>query len=557
MPLLATFDIGSTLEQHCLIETITDIEIEIAMRKFNEMKENGVLSGEFSDDVWYIDNETRTTGINFQFNQIVIAKQKDTTYEQFVNDVKYYICLCFGKYTLLVFPRIINAIKHAVNDTNCFTTAPKDTKPLQLAGVADFLSLLPWVDEQYILPLIGYPYDLIRRRTLAEYQSYFLFDEIIKTFWKTATDEQKDFYYPLYFWWNISMVIPIRITEFSVIPKQCLSRKNGRWYITIRRTAIKGQTDVNKRYKLDTDYKKFTYEITDDIAESIMDYQRRTSAFAPAEIDSLFSDAMFVATKKHIIPGAKNVIIYPHMRVSHFLYILDCFYVYVIEGVYHYLICEKDTAASVEEDGRQYQLKSNEIVRLNLGDTRHIALQNLLLNGCNLLMAREISGHETIDMIFHYSGNMKSLIKCRAYNLYKLSQVDKDAKSAAVILSTDGINHADRVLRRRQQEISMEVDDGICHSPKFVQDHDASDCFSVGGNCSLCVYHEGKTDLSAICKQRERDFSEKCARTKIWMNSAKKLKDSEQIMIATENMATSAENLEMVYLKILQEGGKP
>jgi len=381
--------------------------------------------------------------------------------------------------------------------------------------------------------------------------SYFIFNDLMTHFWSTATNEEKDFYYPLYLWWNISMIIPIRVTEFSVIPKQCLERRDDHWYLTIRRTSMKGRTDINKRYKLETDYKVYSYEITDSIASDIMDYQRRVAEVGESEIDSLFSDKLFAEAKKKLIPRANPVIIYPHMRRSHFDVVLNCFYIYVLEEIYHYSVCGKDTIETVDKNGQKYAMMPGEIVKLNLGDTRHIALQNMLLNGCNLLMAREISGHETIDMIFHYSGNMKNLIKCKAYGLYELSK----RKTSSITMAK--ANQAEMVLRGNNSGSYIQVDNGRCYSPRFVQAHDASDCFAVAGNCSVCIFHEGDDNLLDSCGEQEKQFEEKAARVKIWMNSSKKLKDKEQIMIAGEEMTTAAKNLEMLYLKRLHAGGKP
>jgi hypothetical protein len=195
-------------------------------------------------------------------------------------------------------------------------------------------------------------------------------------------------------------------------------------------------------------------------------------------------------------------------------------------------------------------MRPSEISKLNLGDTRHIALQNMLLNGCNLLMAREISGHATVDMIFHYSGNMKNMIKCKAYGLYELS---KQNKSIPIMAAPSQV---ERILKGNNSGIFINVDSGRCYSPKFVQAHDASDCFAVKGNCSICIFHEGNDNLSDVCIEQEKLFVEKVARVKIWMTSSKQLKDKEQMMIAGEEMTTAAKNLEMLYLKKLQLGGE-
>lgn len=351
------------------------------------------------------------------------------------------------------------------------------------------------------------------------------------------------------------MIIPIRVTEFTVIPKSCLTNKDGKWYITIRRTAMKGNKGISHRYKLDSDYKKYTYEITYKAALDIQDFQERAKKYEPAKIDSIFSDDMFCKMASSVMK-AKVQYVYPHMRVSHFYVLLDCFFKYVVRGKFGFYILSLEEANALDKDGEQHELPQKSIINLNLGDTRHIALQNLLLNGCNLLMAREISGHDTIDMIFHYSGNMENLIKCRAYNLFKLSQDKKNAANTVESLQngTEEKNLSALIVSRTNTS-GIAVDNGTCYSPKFTSNYDATDCYAVGGNCSICCYHKGISDMELLKKQRERDFKDKIARVKIWMNSAKKLKSSEQIMIISENMSTAAENLEAIYLKILEGGG--
>src|SRR5665648_1261212 len=102
MTLLAKVDLGATIQMHHLIEIISDEEMNLAMQKFDIARKEGIITGEFSDDTWYMTNETDATSINFKFNEVAIYKQKNTNYDQFVLDVKLYICLCFGNFTLLL-----------------------------------------------------------------------------------------------------------------------------------------------------------------------------------------------------------------------------------------------------------------------------------------------------------------------------------------------------------------------------------------------------------------------------------------------------------------------
>ena len=540
MALLATFKIGNKVKEEHIITSITDDEIKVALRKFNEMKAIGALRGDFEHNLWFINNETIEKKLDFTFNEIMVYKQNTLSYKEFIDMVKYYICLRFGNDTVIMYPRIINHIKNAVNETECFTIMPSDKTVLTKPGVADFVSLLPWPSEDFQMDVVQ-AYELNRHRTLAEYQSYFEFDHILNSYWKIASEEEKNYYYPLYLWWNITMVLPLRVTEFSVIPKKCITKKNDKWNLTIRRTAIKGKNDVEKRYKLDTDYKLYVYAISDILAFAINDYKSRSSIYSEADIDSMFSYDMYLSSRKVLFPTARDSITeHKYMEVAILNTILKDFFENIVSNKFGYSIVRKEELEDVDLNGQQRTLNNKEIAYINLGDTRHIALQNLLINGCNLLMAKEISGHETIDMIYHYSGNIKKLVKCQAYYLYEASKKQN-------IIDIDYNSNADLILADIGKEY-VEVDSGKCFSKKMINENPA-DCYKVGGDCEICIYHDG-------IKIIEREFDDKITRLKIWLTSKNQLKDMEEASVIAEQMATATTNLKVAYYKELQEKGE-
>ena len=72
----------------------------------------------------------------------------------------------------------------------------------------------------------------------------------------------------------------------------------------------------------------------------------------------------------------------------------------------------------------------------------------------------------------------------------------------------------------------------------------------------MCFFFESDTEEYLVREKNDREqiFKDKCARLKIWINSAKKLKSAEQMMIAGEEMLSAADNLESIYYKLLKEG---
>lgn len=537
MALLVNVEIGDKIRETHIIEEMTDNEIRIAMNKFNDMKEAGNLEGNFDDNIWYVNNEIIRRGINFEFNEIQVRKQSILSYKEFVNLVKYYICLRFGSDTIHVLPKFASNLKKAVNETNCFTILPQNIKCLQQDGVPEFLSFLPWKTEKFQFLKEYDDQSLYRKRTLAEYQSYFLFNDIMNEFWDSASIEEQNYFYPLYLWWNITMILPLRVTEFLVTPKECLIKKNEKYYLIVRRTSLKGDTSVTERYKIDKDYKKYMYEITLPIANSIMEYKKRISEFNETPIDTLFSFDFYKKSKEMLYDteyrgrGEFN----KRFTVAMLNMMLSDFYNYHIVKKKKYIVKAKRELLDVDENGIQYELKSDEIAYINLGDTRHIALQNLLINGCNLLMAKEISGHETVDMIYHYSGNIKNLVKCHAYRLHRM--INNDSQSIS------NLSQADKLLAPRASEY-VQTDSGRCYSNKMIKGN-PEDCYKVGGDCEICIYYDGMHDT----EKYEQDFDDKIARIKIWITSKNKLKDKEEAAVLSEKMATATSNLAMMYYK--------
>lgn len=549
MALLEYLGSDENVYYHRLITEITDEEKELAMDKFLKYKENGALKGEFEDDIWEITNETVVRYLNFSINQIEAKKYVvDMPVKELKEYFKYYICFCLGTHSLNVLIQIISNIKNAMEETNYFTKHPKTIKVLQKQGVGEFIELVPYASKELIMESTYKEYDTDRRRQMAEYESYFLFEEIINKFWKVATEKEKDFYYPIYLWWKIGMIIPIRVTEFTVIPKECIKEINGKKYLVIRRTLMKGSKEPVQRYKVENDYKLYEYVISEEMAEIIEDYMERKKNYKESKGDALISCEMFkeLTPKREKKSRIKRE--YSYLSVNHFQWLLDRFYVEIINKKYGYSIISKSEAQMVDETGEQKSLGSNEIIKISLGDTRHIAIQNMLLNGYNILTARELTGHDTVNMIFHYAGNVLNLVKCRAYDLYKQS------KQEEVILEEINFNQAHRILAPRLTSKSMEVDLGQCYSPKMVYEHRAQDCFAVGGDCRLCRYLKASGNMDKFRKTQEEELKEKIIRINMWLTSNMQQKDEKELQIYAEQLKTAAANLELGYLMDYERG---
>ena len=61
------------------------------------------------------------------------------------------------------------------------------------------------------------------------------------------------------------------------------------------------------------------------------------------------------------------------------------------------------------ERGDEYaHMKDDEIQYIFLGDTRHLAMINILAEGGTPVLAMALAGHNNIDISMHYAANLTS-----------------------------------------------------------------------------------------------------------------------------------------------------
>src|SRR5699024_6886391 len=90
---------------------------------------------------------------------------------------------------------------------------------------------------------------------------------------------------------------------------------------------------------------------------------------------------------------------------------LRYFYKEIVQKRYgfHVLIAYNQTVLSDIKD----------IEYIHLGDTRHIALINLIAEGASPIAAMMLAGHDNPEMSAHYYSNISTLIECRVHRQYK------------------------------------------------------------------------------------------------------------------------------------------
>jgi len=513
--------------------------IDEAMEIFKSYVNRGVIvESNYDDNRWQCTDEYSNVGLVFLLDSISYARYYRSIFnmscKQFIIYLKSYVIFQMGIIVLIT-------LQSFLNDVRCLISmAPSEICDSEIKEpfiwphkVIDFLSMLP---ENYdpqefeqltsqieTLAEIKYSNEENNQRQLAGFNSYFLFNDIINDFWESEiTDEERLFFFPVYLWWKVTGVIPLRPREFLLTPRDCLSQRDGDWYITLRRNNLKG-SNKNISYRIKDDYYSVNYIIPDRLAVEINNYIELTNQYDCTELGTLLvSDTHYSHWHQF---KRTNSRFFTYMNLS---CVLRCFFNDVIESRYN---------IDVVYDRTDTHLKEGQISYLYLGDTRHLALINIIAEGGGPVVAMMLAGHDNIETASHYYTNINSLIECNTYKEYRKVLNGKVSYSLA----------RRRVVPTESKDFSVLENGDICLSQKYIRS-DYTDCIAVCGPegeigyCPSCMFFRphNALSISESAKLYQKRLEDDCNYLTNIVNKVRKNKgNSEDIIQALYRLQSS------------------
>ena len=451
-------------DRYYLLTELNEEMLRQANVIFEEYRARGVILNEdFLSDEWAITNQVNRTTLRFLPNELLFKRYAEDwlgcPYRRFVDGLKTYAAFNLGGFGIRGIRGIVSTLVKSAEKPYGGLSADKH--------LIEFLKLLPggekkdWVTECLEEQMLFQPQQQTQKqqRILADFTSYFDFNSELEVYWSNADERDRLFFFPLYFWWNLTAILPLRPTEFLLIPRQCLEIKNGVNILTIRRTALKGRLG-KVHYNIDGDYNLMKYPITKEMAEAILKYIEATAKLHLSSLGTLFVPQAHYSYLGRPVP--QSSVYYSYQNLS---YCLRAFQ----DGIMK-IAPDKD--------------------RISLGDTRHLAMISLIVSGGSPVICKELAGHEDIAISSNYYSNISEFIKCATYDMYKRSTC-----RASVDLQCH------RVFRMSE---TVAVDGGRCDSPAYTSGS-IGDCIrSIGangelGDCASCPHFiDGKTGKHLI-----------------------------------------------------------
>lgn len=451
------FDVQSSIEQSKLI-----LEIE--------MNENPLSDCKFEEEKWYFDDRLSSTKLSIDFNKVkeVIRFNSNLKSEHFIQIIKCWVASLIEQgYSISSIERYYAFLQLFFTITKGLTTFNEDmivdefksltynAKNSVCNSAFNFFDYYTEFDVEECISLLYSlkpTYQGGNARILPPSKDILIFSKILEHYFsKDLTENQYFKWFPVWLWWNLTTLIPIRPSEFCNIERNCISIKNGNFYIKLPRYKQK----LNKRKIQILD----TISIPEKLYRKIEHYQKCTERFG--ETDTLIS--------YRSIPSYFNGILHDNNRhvykrlnpnkftLKSFKLLLKSFYENIVFGEYKIALKENDS--SIEGLSITRKIKP--------GDTRHLAFINLYRQGYHAVEIARLGGHVSIYSQSHYYNHIEAFVDLEILELVQKVDLDtysnKISNKESIQEHTVGMAFIEQfVLRPPKTDFKRKMIDGYC-----------------------------------------------------------------------------------------------
>lgn len=511
---------------------------EKAIIKFYDYKKLGVISeGNYDDNKWVFYDDRKHKTFEIKLNEVEYEKQRKErnlcSYYDFKDMIKMFVIYKIDSFTILSILNMKRAIEKFLKVTNFLNIKnielikfeEKDYSiPLDyFYGIAEFISFIDFDTTEQYQDAIRYSVDIklsyskIKHssRELGRMETIFKFGDIIDNFWSWADYEKKEKYYPLYLWWHITTIIPLRVTEFTLIPFNCIRKLGEKYFLTLRRSGLKGNSNIiKKNHKIDLDFRLQEIEINYNLYSIIYDYKKMVDKYDYDEnicerFIAELGERRFLLSKKsynlNLSYKRYNKKSYNEDYLGHY-----CLYSLLIK-FYYEIIVEEYNLNVVGKQEDNVELQEDQIEFISLMDTRHYAFINLVLNEIEPIIIKKIANHKSIDMSYHYYNHLDKFIRCYTYSTAKRLAYSESREKE--IFLTRKLNKSSDIVYRKIFNIdNIELRDvnnanGKCKS----KNESFNDCKKVKAQCEKCMYYipvtnYAKDKIIKLINENEREM---------------------------------------------------
>jgi len=473
--------------------TYSDDTLKRCRQLHSGLVETGKLEGEFDSDKWIGYSGIRHFGMDFSIDpesyRKHVGREFGISLKAMKNMLRCYAIYCSGVYIYQTISRDkLQVIRHFLEE---FPGKSFRLPEYGIIAVEDFLAFIGTPDTQIqgILNRIArVREDRPGQRHLSPVINYLVVENEINSLFRSDPDEETfRKWFPIYFWVNITFILPLRATEMLVTPRECLRRtEDGKVLLTIRRTRLKkGKRTVY--YDVNKDYREFSYEIPNaSVAATIEKYLFLTSG----------QDRRFLFEYNELmINGMLSLQAFNHL-LSEFM--------------------EERVIGNPRYDFTKFASGIQEFEKVTAGDSRPIAMANLYFQNTGEDICRQLADHVHIDTSSGYYTNISETIW-----------------ASSVIRMQKRMEYENRYASDIYKGGQMAVisSHSQCCSPRRQSDEEnLKDCIAEGHleDCMGCRYYlPSNAELDTFLKTQKKRADDGAKRVIGFMNSTMKAKKQE------------------------------
>ncbi|SFF48436.1 hypothetical protein SAMN04487969_1514 [Paenibacillus algorifonticola] len=393
------------------VNTVFDLQkIDDYKRIFNDLVlEKTIVKGSYHEDQWIVKRNTiRQKNAYFNFAQIQDPLQKEilrafVTIKLTTTEATY-VCRMFNKIILFL-------TKHDLDNSKITTERfktylyfesrekPRPQKSIQIIAYAwdSFLIFSNWNERlKELSKIITHAIDTLdisqQSRTLPSYADVLIFNDALTEFKQLCEKEAAEnhpvrllTYYPLFLWWKISNIIPIRPTEFLLLKRDCAQQEGDCFVLEVER--IKDKKAISNSLKIEN-----KIPISEELYNDINRYIELSNPYHFSSINQLCSFTTYLQMLQTEDRYSRVSIDYNKVtsiffNELHLLRLLKLFYEVIYEDYPDLLIKE------FNDKGR---FVPRTLEKLKLGDTRHFTIYQMRMRGLSALTIARLAGHKDI-----------------------------------------------------------------------------------------------------------------------------------------------------------------
>lgn len=439
---------------------------------FRQLCRENKIAGAWGDTVWNLFDGVNRYRVLYDVDNTSYMehgwKYIGIPHEKLIDALRLYAVCCMGE---VVFRKIcsrISTIKKVLENVGGKDLEIAETDKCAIEDFLHFVGVPDPVIEAMMGRIMFKSHRHNYMRKLKPMVTYLAAADKAKEIMRYGSREEKIKCFPIYLVTNLGPKIPLRATEWTLLPFRCVERNSsGDYSFTIRRTMLKGG-GRQVAYDVENDYQLFTYKVPDiEEMRMIEWYMRETGQHFRKYLFDFDEMNMRDAVRGRLCTASMNE------RIS-------CFFE-------EYLRQDGSLSWAMGICG------GKKLTPFTLGDMRPLALVNLYYSGASLDVCMELANHENMDITYHYICNIKDLVETSA-----VMEVQKKLNSE---------KHEIELLQQRPYRPIAGLKNG-CNSKKLMYNPmDLSDCDEkciASGSCIGCMhYNATKEEIAGYVQEKE------------------------------------------------------